>query len=364
MLIVFHLGHPAHFHLFKNTIKSLDGRGHEFSILIKKKDILEDLLIDSGLKYYNILPKGRKDTKFGILLGLIKQDSALFLYCLKNRPDLLVGTSVSISHVGKILKIPVLNINEDDAEVVPLYAKLGYPWSTYIIAPDCCSVGKWANKKIGYPGYHELAYLHPDTFVPNKDIVGKYFSTLDNYFIIRFAKLTAHHDKGVRGIDYELAHRIIDTLKPHGRVFITSERPLEEGLEPYRISIDPSDMHHILAFAQLYIGDSQTMAAEAGVLGTPFIRINDFVGKIGYLGELEEKYKLGYGFKPNNHCLIISQIREIINMKDRKTLFQQRRDKMLSEKINYSKFLTWFIDGYPKSADDIKNNPNIIRRFL
>ena len=40
-----------------------------------------------------------------------------------------------------------------------------------------------------------------------------------------------------------------------------------------------TDMHHVMAFASLYIGDSQTMAAEAGVLGVPFVRFNDFVGR-------------------------------------------------------------------------------------
>ena len=39
------------------------------------------------------------------------------------------------------------------------------------------------------------------------------------------------------------------------------------------MNIDPSDMHHALAFASLYIGDTQTMAAEAAVLGTPSIRL-------------------------------------------------------------------------------------------
>ena len=54
-------------------------------------------------------------------------------------------------------------------------------------------------------------------------------------------------------------------------------------------------MHHVMAFASLYIGDSQTMAAEAGFLGVPFVRFNDFVGSIGYLRELEDVYELGYG---------------------------------------------------------------------
>ena len=39
------------------------------------------------------------------------------------------------------------------------------------------------------------------------------------------------------------------------------------------------------------------MAAEAGVLGVPFVRFNDFVGRIGYLNELENDYELGYGIK-------------------------------------------------------------------
>lgn len=38
------MGHPAHFHLFKNTIILLKEAGHDVKILIKKKDILEDLL--------------------------------------------------------------------------------------------------------------------------------------------------------------------------------------------------------------------------------------------------------------------------------------------------------------------------------
>lgn len=69
-------------------------------------------------------------------------------------------------------------------------------------------------------------------------------------------------------------------LEPFGTIYITSERPLEPQFEKYRIRINPLDMHHVMAFASLYIGDSQTMAAEAGVVGTPFVRLNDFVGTI------------------------------------------------------------------------------------
>lgn len=48
------MGHPAHFHLFKNTIILLKEAGHDVKILIKKKDILEDLLKNQGWDFTNI----------------------------------------------------------------------------------------------------------------------------------------------------------------------------------------------------------------------------------------------------------------------------------------------------------------------
>ena len=74
MKILFQLGHPAHFHLFKNVIRRLKQKGHIGFILIKKKDVLEQLLIEQGFEYHNILPDGRKDHKIGIAIGQLKQD--------------------------------------------------------------------------------------------------------------------------------------------------------------------------------------------------------------------------------------------------------------------------------------------------
>ena len=118
-------------------------------------------------------------------------------------------------------------------------------------------------------------------------------------------------------------------------------------------------MHHVMAFASLYIGDSQTMAAEAGVLGTPFVRFNDFVGRIGYLRELEEKYQLGYGIKASalgsvDH--LCKRVQELVEMKaaERKATVQERREQMLADKIDCAKFLTWFIEEYPGSVADVR----------
>ncbi len=363
MKILFYLGHPAHFHLFRNIILNIINNNHQVKILIKKKDVLEELINSTNLDYQNILAEGRKDNKFGMLLSVIKKDFRLLKICRKFKPDLLVGTSVENSHISKLLGIPSINVNEDDADVVPLYAKITYPMSSIILSPDVCNNFKWNSKTIKYLGYHELAYLHPNHFKPDKEIVRKYFSPNTPYFIIRFAKLKAHHDAGIKGIDINIATSLINILKPFGKIFITSERKLEKELEPYRINIKSIDIHHVLAFAHLYIGDSQTMAAEAGVLGTPFIRFNDFVGKIGYLNELENKFILGFGFKTDHAGEMLDKIKELLQMKNIKQEWNNRRENMLSEKIDVAKFMTWFIEDYPESVKIMKENPEYQNRF-
>jgi hypothetical protein len=354
MRYLFHLGHPAHFHLFKNCIYSLKAEGHEVDIMIKKKDVLEDLLKASGLDYVNVLPKGRADNKIALAWSVLKTDLKIMAHCLRRRPNYLVGTSIAIGHVGKLLRIKNINVNEDDADVVPLYSKLSYPFADLILAPTTCSNGKWESKSLKYPSYHELAYLHPKVFSADRAKATEVLGYDGRYFIMRFAKLNAHHDDGIQGITDELALKIIDLLKPHGRVYITSEREFDDKrLEQYRVNINPIDMHNIMAFASLYIGDSQTMAAEAGVLGTPFIRYNDFVGRIGYLKELEEVYNLGIGLRPGEPKELLAAVQSMMDNFDT-DIFDKRRAQMLHEKISLSEFITNLLLHYNEELEEFK----------
>jgi len=348
MKILFHLGHQAHFHLFKNVIANLKTR-HTIYVLIKKKDILEELLNLSGIPYYNILPSGRKDGIFGIFSGILIKDFNMFRFCLKNKPDLLIGTSAEISHVGKLLSIPSINVNEDDVKVIKTFSNLTYPYSDYILSPKICNNEKWNYKTINYNGYHELAYLHPNHFIPDINIVRKYIDINKPYFILRFAKLNAHHDKGISGINNEIAKKIINILCNYGDIYITSERALNSDFEKYRLQINLLDIHHVLKFSKLYIGDSQTMAAEAGVLGTPFIRFNDFVGRISYLTELEKDYGLGFGFNSHQVDEMLLKIEELLEIKDLSTIWAKKRERLLKDKIDVAKFMIWFFENYPSS---------------
>jgi hypothetical protein len=315
------------------------------------------------MDYFNILPEGRKDSMIGMAMGQIKQDLRMWKFVKKLKPDLLVGTSVAISHVGKLTGIPSINVNEDDAHIVPFYSKMAYPFASVIVSPDPCNNGKWEHKSIHYNGYHELAYLHPNHFQPDREIADQYISTNGPYYILRFAKLGAHHDKGIKGINNEIALEVIEILKSHGRILITSERELIPELEQYRIAVNPIHMHHVMAFASLYIGDSQTMAAEAGVLGTPFIRFNDFVGRIGYLNEIENKYKLGVGIKTSETEKLLQTVEEMVENEPLKDEMKYRRLEMLEQKIDVAQFFTWFIDQYPESVEKIRKEPDFKNKF-
>ncbi len=363
MRILVYLGHPAHYHLFKNIISKLKNDNHQVKILIRKKDILEDLLKSEGWEYINILPKGRGDTILSIMTPVIRRDIATYKIARKFHPEVMIGTSVEISHIGKIQRIPSIVVNEDDWDIVPLFSKLSYPFATHIMAPLSCRLGKWHMKNIPYDGYHELTYLHPKYFKPDPNRIKNTIDLNKRFFVIRFAKLNAHHDVGKTGITPQIAETIIKILEPFGDIYITSEIELEPQFESYRVSINPQDIHHVLYYADLYIGDSQTMAAEAAVLGTPSLRFNDFVGKIGYLNELEKRYQLTFGFKTSSPEKLYTKIRELIGSKGLKEEWNVKREKMLSDKIDVTSFFLWYIENYPDSKEIINTDPNYSQNF-
>lgn len=342
MTVLIYLGHPAHFHLFKESIKHLQNENHKVIIVIKSKDVLEKLLIDSNLEYINISTTP-KTGKLSVYISIFKRLVTLTKIIKKHKPVKLIGSAAELAMLGKLFKIPSYIFFEDDFEVVPKFAKIAGPLATHLICPNCCSAWKWNHKKIGYNSYHELAYLHPNHFIPNKTKVEHIFNFEKKNFILRFAQLTAYHDVGKSGITTDIAQQLIDILLPYGNVFITSERPLEPQFEKYRIQISPLDIHHALYYTDMYIGDSQTMTAEAAVLGTPAIRFNDFVGELSYLEELEKVHHLTYGIKTNFPNELLIKTKQLLELPNCKAEWETKRQLMLSKCIDFSEFTTSLI---------------------
>ena len=122
-------------------------------------------------------------------------------------------------------------------------------------------------------------------------------------------------------------------------------------------------MHDLMYYASLFIGDSQSMCAEAGILGTPFIRYNDFVGKIEYLNDLENNYELGLGVKTDEPWRVISIINKLFEIPDYKKKYEIRKEKLFKDKIDLISFTIWLIENYPQSIRKVKETPDYQYNF-
>ena len=361
--IFFVLNHPAHFHLFKHSIRELRRKGHKCELFAREKDVLIKLLQQGGFSFNTIAASARdkKDILLSSFIDLAKKEIELARHTRRRKPDLMIGTDWAITHVGRIFNIPSLVFNEDDTKATP-ENRFFYPFAKTLLLPDCCDRGLWLKKRVSYSGYHELAYLHPNRFIPDDELVGKHIGFNKPYIIVRLVKLLASHDVGKKGLGKELLREIVRKAKGY-QIYISFEGEPLSGYEKYRYTFDPAIMHHFLANAHAVIGDSQTMIAEAATLGTPAIRFNDFVGRLGYLSELESKYELCYGYRTNQKEQFLSKVSRILEMKDLKRVWKQKTDKMLDDKIDVTAFFVWFIEHYPKSRFIMRDNPDYQYRF-
>ena len=362
---LFFLVHPSKFNVFRHTINYLISMGHTVKVLITSKDVLEDLVKTENWDYNNIFPEGRKMKGIPAYLSAgintFRTVFRLFKYTNKEHYDLYITDDLLVIN-GWLKGVPTILLQDDDVTAVPESALLHY-FTKHILTQEYSDMGKNSYKKIPMFAYKELGNLHPNKFTPNYAIVEKFNPIKEDYFILRLVSLKSTHDTGKNGLNDKDVERLISILEKRGKVFITSERELPMKFEKLRISLPVNEISHALYFAKLLIADSQTMSAEAGVLGTPYIRFNDFVGRISYLEDLEQNYKLGYGIMTKDKHLLFEKIDELLKIDNIKEIWKEKRAKMLSEKIDLTDYMIWLFENYPKSAEIIQKDPDYQNRF-
>lgn len=354
MNIVLEINHPAQAHLFRNTIGQLNEHGHSLTVLIKESKIIRNILSYHDIGFVSLGHKGK-----GLFGKGVKQMAILMkINCLqmKHKFDLGIGVSVSLSSLSKFSSLNSIILDDDDKTATPLFAFFAHHTADTLLRPHALSHEGFKKNTVYYAGYHELAYLHPAFFTPDRSVLRDQGLMDDEpFFLIRTVALKAHHDRGIHGICKIFLQQLVSELKTHGRVIITSEdnNVLPEGAE--QININPARIHDLMAFSRLVVSDGQTMCSESACLGVPSVRINDFVGRISTLTELEHQWKLTFGFKPEKSAQALLKIQELL--KEPRETFIARRDEMLSHSINVTAFLTWFIETYPNSFHIMKQNP-------
>ncbi len=330
MNILFDLQHPAHLHFFRPVIQRLKEEGHNLLITGRDKDILVQLADNFNIRI-DVFGCAKKGV-FHLGKELVQRQWRLLKRIREFKPDVMMavaGTFVSLP--GKLRNIPTYIFY--DTEHATISNILAYPFAKCVYVPQCYRKKiRWTHER--YNGYHEIAYLHPNHFKPDISVLDEVgVAPGDRFTIVRFVGWGAGHDIGLSGLTPENKIRAVRELNAHGPVFISCEGQLPGELEEFRLKLDVTRIHSLMAHASLIFGESATMASEGAVMGVPGIYI-DPVGR-GYTDEQEHQYGIVFNFTHKQQDQAIQKGVSILSHY-RKEKWRAIGSKIIREKIDVS----------------------------
>lgn len=344
MNILIDIGHPGHVHLLHGVAEELKQRGHALHYSVRDIPVAKRLM-----EYYGMMPwldlGKKKDSLWGKAQTVFNQDFQLLRYVCRNHIDMGLSSGLVLSHVSKLTSMKAIMFDDDDDDAEPLIVRYGHPMSDVVFTPDC--IHRKTKNAVYYAGTHELAYLHPHRFSADSEVLRRAgIREGERFFIMRFVALKGHHDVGQQGLALEQKKALVDLLKAHGRVIITSERAIEPEFEAYRLPVPPEDIHSLMSYCSLFVGDSQTMTSEAAVLGVPALKCNTFAGRLSVPNMLEQKYGLCYAYTPGHFDEMYSRIQTLLSKmpESLQAEWQAKRQRMLAEMIDPTDFFVDFIE--------------------
>lgn len=311
MRVLFDIVHPAHVHLYRHLHAMLRDEGHDTLVVARDKEVTLQLLDAFGMPHEWTGRSGSKSTA-ARATELLTRDVALIRAARRFRPDVVLTRNPAGVHAGRVVGAWTV-YDSVDGRAAGVHFQLGAPLAHVITSPN------WLDEDYGprhrrYRGPKELAYLHPDRFRPDPGVRAE-LGVADGrpLFVLRFVANDAVHDAHTVGLDAGQRSALVERLHGLGHVVISSEEGLPADLEPLRYPLGPERIHDVLAAADLFVGDSGSMAAEAGVLGTPALRLSSWVGPVrGYLGRMERDYGLVRCFTPATRPAFDSALEEVL----------------------------------------------------
>jgi len=329
MRVVVTIQHAGHVHFFKHAIAALEADGHDVFVFARENAMSTALLDRCGIEYE--LLAGESDSLVSLARAQCVYEARLLGRAREIQPDVMTAVGgVAVSHVASL--VGARSVVFYDTEHASIIRNLSFPFADVICTPACFEADLGDNHH-RYPGYHELAYLHPDRFTPDPDVreaVG--VAPDDRFVVLRLGDWGASHDVGEGGFD---DHRsVVERLEAAGAtVRITAEGDLDDYLREYELSVQPERLHDLLAASDLYVGEGATTAAECAVLGTPAVYVNSL--PLGYLTELEEAYGLVHAFTDDDrHVRAVNRATAILQEDGDGETWRRRRERLLADKCD------------------------------
>jgi hypothetical protein len=220
------------------------------------------------LSSFEICPIGQHESRFfNKLSALVEREFQLYHHLKNKKIQISVNQGFSSIISCKLLNIPFI-IFEDDYEykLAFHYARL---FSKRDVMPDFIPAS--GHNIYKYHGFKELAYLHPNQFMPDNNVLkslgilpGKYaflreISNISLNYANRKSYLVQLIENIIsRGIQIVLSIEDKTISSRFRHTCIVLEEPL-------------GDIYSIIANASFAISSGDTMAREACLLGTPTI---------------------------------------------------------------------------------------------
>jgi len=330
--ILIDINHPAHVHFFKNYYWLMKKRGHQILVVSSNKECSHQLL-----NYYKIpftsIP-GYPESKIGKLLSIPLMDLKIYQIARKFKPDLFIGiASHRIAHIAWLMRKKSVILDDT-----------GYKWNVLlyksftnqIFSPEAFKL-KFGKNHFKYKSFHELAYLDPKYFKPDKKSLD--FLNLhknEKLFLIRFSSWQAGHDLDSLNKGFSEAKKIklVQLLKKYGRVCISSEGKIHPSLEKFVLKKNPEKIHDLIYFSDLVISEGATIASEAALLGVPSIYVSGLLPDT-----IKEQNKQGLIENFKHEDSAIKKIEQILVDKNLKQKNRIKLENLLKKQISLTDFL-------------------------
>lgn len=355
MRVLIDIGHPAHVHLFRFFAAGMQERGHQVLFTCRDKDN-ERLLLDS-FNLENKLLGRHYSSSAGKMAGLISSVVKAYSISLKFKPDVFLSHgSIIAALTAWFCRKPHIALEDTgNNEQVRLYLPF-----TKAVLTSAAFQKDYGFKQIRYDSFHEMAYLRPRYFKTDPGFRMQLGVTGNEKLIIaRFISWSATHDRGSRGLSDNEKFQLVAELSKYGRAFVSSENDVPDHLKVFLYPLSPDTIHQALANADLYIGEGATMASESCILGTPAIYLNP-----QFAGTIEAQKKSGLLFQYAGFSGSLDKARMILSDSNAKAGFRLKRDQLISETVDLTQLMIWFIENWPSSFSKMKTDPSFQKRFI
>jgi len=351
MRILIDIGHPAHVHYFKNSIKEFFKNGNLVIVVARAKEITFDLLKSYDIQF---ISRGKgKNSILGKFLYLFFGAYKIWKIAKKNKVDCYLSFASPYNALASIFYHKP-NITFDDTEHNIFNHCIYVPFSDSILTPESFKKN-FGRKHIRFKGTMDSAYLHPTYFISRDVSFPDATDIPKKKVILRIVSWNASHDINHYGFSHAEIHRLIEVLSQYSDIFLSSEGKLPSDLDRFLFKIEPEDMHYYMQKADLFIGESGSMATEAAYLGTDSIVFNSASNEFGVFNWFS-KYK-NFHIAENFEDVTYSSI-SLLKRDDLKSEGRNQALAMVKDGICLTDFIVWFVQNYPGSINFLKENPD------